>query len=44
MGYQAVMNAYAYVRGDSFEEVTIPDTVPVDAASADEYAESIGLE
>lgn len=44
MGYQAILNAHAYVNGEAFEEITIPDTVPVDAASADEYAESIGLE
>lgn len=44
MGYQAIMNAHAYINGEDYEEITIPDTVPVDADSADEYAESIGLE
>lgn len=44
MGYQAIMNCYAYENSEDFEEVIIPEAVPVYADTADEYAESVGLE
>ena len=43
-GYQAVMNCYAQANGDAFEEVIIPDAIPVYSENADEYAKSVGLE
>lgn len=44
MGYQAVYNCQAYAKGEDYEEITIPETVPVTKDNTAEFAESVGLE
>ncbi|WP_411336785.1 sugar ABC transporter substrate-binding protein [Ruminococcus gauvreauii] len=43
MGYQAVYNCKAYSDDKNYEEITIPETLPVTKDNTAEFAESAGL-